>query len=135
MGKATLNLSDVKFEITKGKGPGGQHKNKTSSTVKATHIPTGIQVVANGRCQHTNRRNAIVELERRLEQLREEQQSAARKARRDVAIHSTETIRTYNFDRGMVKDHRTGAVASIKDVLIKGQFSDLTKALRDQPCN
>jgi protein subunit release factor A len=125
--KSLLNLSDVTFEYTKGKGPGGQHRNKTSSTVKATHTPTGIVVVANGRCQHTNKRHAIEELQERLVALADEKRGAARKERRDIAIHERNIIRTYNYDRGLVKDHRSGKTASIKDVLEKGRI-DLLRA-------
>ena len=64
----------------------------------------------------------VREIQRRLVERKQEQIAAAKKARRDDAIRNEQTIRTYNFDRGTVKDHRTGKVASIKDVLGKGKI-------------
>jgi len=64
-----LPKKDVKIERTKGKGPGGQHRNKTESMIKATHIPTGITVSIDGRHQHKNKKLALKELEERVNQL------------------------------------------------------------------
>lgn len=54
-----MNKKDVKIETFRGKGKGGQHKNKTDSCVRATHIPTGISVTIDGRDQHKNKREAL----------------------------------------------------------------------------
>jgi peptide chain release factor 1 len=114
--------SDMKIETIRGKGPGGQHRNKTDSMVRITHLPTGIVVSVDGRHQHRNRKQAIAELERRLRESKLQQQAARKKARRDAAIHDRTTVRTYNFARGTVKDHRTGKTASVKDILEKGKL-------------
>lgn len=106
----------------RGTGPGGQHRNKTESCVRATHIPTGISVVVDERSQHTSKRKALKELERRLIEQGREKKAAARKARRDERIHDKSYIRTYDFKSGLVRDHRSGKTASVKDVLIKGRL-------------
>jgi peptide chain release factor 1 len=116
-----LNRKDIKIEFTKGKGPGGQHKNKTSSTVRVTHIPSGIVVVIDGRCQHKNKRDALLELERRVEQDKQMERASVKKSRRDKLIHDHTIIRTYDFSNKTVTDHRTGKVAPLKQVLKKGK--------------
>lgn len=118
--------NELKIEYTKGKGPGGQNKNKVHSCVKLTHIPTGITVRIDGRDRGQNYKVALKELEKRLEQSKLDEKAKERKARRDRAIKNEETIRTYDFKSGTVKDHRTGKTASIKDVLIKGKFDLIT---------
>jgi peptide chain release factor 1 len=120
-----LQQKDLKIERITGSGPGGQHRNKTASCVRVTHIPTKITVTIDGRNQHQNLKEALKELEKRLLELKEKQQAEIKKIRRDLAIKESETIRTYNFQRGTVKDHRTGKIGSIKEILIKGNLDKL----------
>ena len=117
-----LNKDEVRFEIAKGQGPGGQHRNKTFSTVKAIHIETGIHVTVDGRDQHKNKRDALKLLEARIKEHKASIAAAKKKARRDTAIKETETIRTYDFKRRQVLDHRTGKTADLKQVLDKGRI-------------
>ena len=113
------------FRYTKGQGPGGQHRNKTSSCVIAKHEPTGIEVKIDGRDQHKNKRKAIRELDQAVTAWYDEQKAAEKKAKRDYAIHNETRIRTYDFSSGVVTDHRTGKRASLKDVLGKGKLEKL----------
>ena len=113
---------DLKIEFLRGKGPGGQHKNKTDSMVRVTHKPTGVVVTVDGRCQHSNRRKAMKELVARLRQRKADRLKAAKKACRDWAIHNTPTIRTYNYKSGVVRDHRTKKTAPLKEVMDKGNL-------------
>lgn len=119
---------DMHITYTKGKGPGGQHKNKVETMVRIVHIPTSIVVTVDGRHRDRNRKRAIAELERRLHELQLRQKAARKKARRDAAIHERITIRTYDFSRGVVKDHRTGKKASLKQILGKGRLDLLNDA-------
>ena len=112
--------SDVRIDITKGKGPGGQHKNKTRTTVRATHVPTGITVVIDGRSQAQNKKAALRELQDRVYAAEQQKHAAAKKARRDEKIHTRDIIRTYDYRSGMVRDHRTGKSAPLKQVMDKG---------------
>lgn len=117
-----LPENDVRFEYKRGKGPGGQHKNKTNSCVKAIHIPTGLSVEIDGRKQHQNKKEALRELERLVRGEAEEGRAAAKKARRDEKIKPENHIRTYDLRRGEVIDLRTRKRARVKDILDKGRL-------------
>lgn len=116
--------SEIKVETMRGQGPGGQRKNKTESCVRLTHIPTGIQVTIDGRKQSQNMKVARKILAQRLADAKAEAKAADRKARRDHAIKNGPVIRTYDYKRKIVKDHRTGKTASLKDVM-NGYLDDL----------
>ena len=109
--------SEIKIERITGSGPGGQHRNKTASCIRLTHEPTGIQVTIDGRNQHANLRKARKLLKQRLAEAKAAAVAKQRKARRDAAIKDGPVIRTYDYKRKIVKDHRTGKVASLKEVL------------------
>lgn len=117
-----MNMKEIKIETMRGKGPGGQHKNKTDSAVRATHIPTGISVSVDGRHQRKNKRLALRELRRRLERLAKQAKATRKKRMRDERIHDRTAVRTYDFKSGVVRDHRTGKVVSLKEVLGKGRI-------------
>lgn len=114
--------ADIKVDRIRGSGPGGQNRNKVASCVRVTHLPTGTVVTIDGRDQHKNLQKAMKELDRRVQQLLADELAIRKKARRDHAIHNVETIRTYDYKRGVVKDHRSGREASIKDVVVKGKI-------------
>ena len=78
-----------------------------------------------GRDQHKNKRAAIRELQNRVDAHFENQKAVARKSRRDFAIKNETRIRTYDFSRGVVTDHRSGKSASLKDILDKGMLDKL----------
>jgi peptide chain release factor 1 len=118
--------NELKIEWYKGQGPGGQHKNKVATACRITHLPTGIVATADGRHRTQNKREAMTTLQRRLIERNAEIIAAKKKARRDHNIHNMKTIRTYDFKRGTVKDHRTGIVAPLHKVLVKGMI-DLLK--------
>lgn len=113
---------DVVYRYTKGKGPGGQHKNKVETCVIATHVPTGLSVRSDGRNREQNKKQAIKELEARYIKHLEDAKAASKKSRRDQVIHERNVIRTYDFKKGVVRDHVTGKIASLKDVLGKGML-------------
>lgn len=118
-----LNQCDLRVETMRGTGPGGQHRNKTDSAVRITHLPTGVTAYADERSQSVSKRKAIAELKRRLESRRTEKIAGQRKAARDEKVKNPKgAVRTYNFCRGIVKDHRTGKSASVKDVVVKGRI-------------
>lgn len=118
----SLNKKDIKIEYTKGQGPGGQHKNKTSSCVKVTYIPTGVSVTIDGRHQSKNKKQALRELESRINQQEVDKKADIKKAHRNKKIHDKTIIRTYDYSRGVVKDHRSGKTASLKDIIEKGKL-------------
>ncbi len=118
-----MDKKDIKIErICGGKKAGGQHLNKTASCIRVTHLSTGIVVTVEGRSQHQNLRNALKELQRRLEAAQAAEQASARKSRREAAIRSHDVIRDYDFKTQRVYDRRSGKHASVKDILRKGRL-------------
>ena len=110
-------MKDFKIQYTRGSGPGGQHKNKVETCVVIIHTPTGFSE----RCQDTrsqsqNQRIAMERLEKRIDAKKEaimlERMNQWREASKSQGV-----IRTYNFARNEVRDHRTGKKANLKKVL------------------
>lgn len=101
---------------TRGSGPGGQHKNKVETCCYIKHIPTGIEVKADGRSKTSNYNTALEELEKRLENLQLSIYIEKYRESRNKAL-SVGRIRTYNFQRGTVLDHRTGKIAPLKKIM------------------
>jgi peptide chain release factor 1 len=120
MTKSTKN--GIQIEYMRGTGPGGQNRNKVESACRVTHVESGIQAYADCRTQEASYRMALKELEKRMENAAAEKKAAAKKERRDEVIHDHTVVRTYNFSRGQVKDHRTGKTATIQDILKKGKL-------------
>lgn len=120
-----LNEKDIVIEYYKGKGPGGQHKNKVATACRVTHIPTNIVVCIDGRKREQNRKKALKELENRVYSLQEQHKAAEKKERRDKAIKTRDIIRTYDYKHDTVIDHRSGKSASIKEVVKKGNIDKL----------
>lgn len=122
----SIPKTDLKIEYMRGSGPGGQHRNKTESACRVTHVPSGISAYADERQQKTSLRKAMKELESRIAEAKSDVKAQEKKARRDKAIQPKKYIRTYDFKRGVVKDHRTGKEAPVKEVMGKGRI-DLLK--------
>ncbi|KAJ2919489.1 hypothetical protein MD484_g946, partial [Candolleomyces efflorescens] len=106
------NMSDIKLEVMRARGAGGQHVNKTESAVRLTHIPTGITVsMQDERSQHQNRRRAFQVLSSRLMDLKLQREMEERRdTRRNLVSGAdrSDKIRTYNFAQERVTDHRIG---------------------------
>ena len=123
-----MDKKDIKFTYTRGKGPGGQHRNKTDSCVTALHLPTGIKVRVDGRDQQKNKKQAIRNLEKAINEAKNQKLADQKKEHRDFKIHNTEVIRTYNYKRQTVKDHRSNKTAPLGKFMsgqvIFGEFSN-----------
>lgn len=109
---------DFKITVTTGSGPGGQHRNRVQTCVVITHIPTGLQE----KCEDTRSkiRNEKIAMERLLRRIEDEKRKVLdekKNEHRKEQIKDKKAIRTYNYARNEVKDHRTGKRANLKKVL------------------
>jgi len=125
---------DLKIDVYRSSGPGGQSVNTTDSAVRITHLPTNTVVVCQDeRSQLKNRAKAMRILRARiLDQMQQEafqKQASARKAQVGTGDRS-EKIRTYNFPDRRVTDHRIGFTSHQLDAILNGDMDDLTDALR-----
>lgn len=111
-----INKDDLKWEYLCAKTVGGQHANKSATNVRLTHLPSKIVVTVNGRSQSRNKIRALTLLKYKLEQLQEEQNTKDKQKYRKE-MQEKGIIRTYNYLRSEVKDHRTGKKANLKRVM------------------
>lgn len=109
---------DFKIEVTRGSGPGGQHKNKVETCVKITHVPTGLtETCQDTRSKQRNMTTAKDRLLRKLSKLDEEKKHEEQNLFRKKQILNTKRIRTYDFKSKRVYDHRTNKQAELARVL------------------
>jgi len=131
-----INPADLEFEAYRSSGAGGQHVNTTDSAVRIRHVPTGVVVTCQQeRSQHKNRDKAMAMLRSRLYEHEYEKKSAERAAARKSQVSTGDRsakIRTYNFPQGRLTDHRIGLTLYNLDAIMKGNLSDVIKALRVQ---
>lgn len=128
-----LNPADLKIEMIKSSGAGGQHVNKTESAIRLLHIPTGIVVECQDeRSQFKNRDKAMKILRTRLYNMRREEQESRIAFERKSQVgtgNRCERIRTYNFPQGRVTDHRIGLTLHSIDSFMNGDIGGMIDAL------
>ena len=128
-----IDEKDLKVDVYRSSGPGGQGVNTTDSAVRVTHLPTGLVVTCQDeRSQLKNRAKALRVLRARLlEQAREEQRSQIAADRRSQVGtgERSERIRTYNFPQGRVTDHRIGLTLHRLSGVLEGDLDELIEAL------
>jgi peptide chain release factor 1 len=124
--------SDLKIDVYRSSGPGGQSVNTTDSAVRITHVPTGIVVaMQDERSQLQNREKAMRVLRARIFEAERERQAAEQAATRSAQVGSggrAEKIRTYNFPQSRVTDHRVKLNVPLEQALA-GSLDDFTDAL------
>ncbi|MBU6235871.1 MAG: peptide chain release factor 1 [Alphaproteobacteria bacterium] len=123
-----INEADLKIDIYRASGAGGQHVNKTESAVRITHIPTGTVVaMQEERSQHKNRAKAMKVLASRILETQRQKLANERAADRKSQVGSgdrSERIRTYNFPQGRVTDHRVNVTLYSIDRVMSGEDLD-----------
>ena len=130
----SIDENDLRIDIYRSSGAGGQHVNTTDSAVRITHIPTGIVVaMQDERSQHKNRAKAMQVLRARVYEKRREEVHGVEAEARKAMVGSgdrSERIRTYNFPQGRVTDHRIGlTLHKLDEVLAGAGLGELIDAL------
>jgi peptide chain release factor 1 len=129
-----IDPGDLRIDVYRSSGPGGQSVNTTDSAVRITHIPTGLVVTCQDeKSQHKNKAKALKVLRSRLLDQKVAQQEAERARERRTQVGTGDRsakIRTYNFPQNRVTDHRIGFTKHGIDDVLKGELDDLIAALR-----
>jgi peptide chain release factor 1 len=128
-----VDPNDLKVDVYRSTGPGGQSVNTTDSAVRITHLPTGIVVaMQDEKSQIQNRAKAMQVLRARLLKAEQDRQAAEQSEQRRSQVGGggrSEKIRTYNFKENRVTDHRIGLTLYKLDKVLMGELDDLTDAL------
>ena len=129
-----INASDIKLDVMRASGAGGQHVNTTDSKVRLTHIPTGLAVESQQeKSQTKNREIAMRLLRTRLLDMEIQKYQAERAAQRKSQVGTGDRsgkIRTYNYPQGRVTDHRIGLTVHALDRVLGGELDEVVQALR-----
>jgi len=128
-----IDPSDLRIDIFRSSGPGGQSVNTTDSAVRVTHLPSGIVVSCQDeKSQHKNKAKALKILRARLldKAKQEKQDEISEKRKGQVGTgERSERIRTYNFPQGRVTDHRIGLTLYKLDSVLEGELEELIGSL------
>ena len=129
-----IDDKDIRVDVYRSSGKGGQGVNTTDSAVRITHLPTGLIVTCQKeRSQIQNKARAMQVLAARLQQMKEEEAEAAASADRAAQVRTmdrSERIRTYNFPENRISDHRINYKAHNLDQVLDGDLDDLFSALQ-----
>lgn len=129
----TINPADLRIDVYRAGGAGGQHVNTTDSAVRITHIPTGLVVTCQDeRSQHKNKAKALKVLQSRLLSAQREKHEAEMSKNRKEQVGSgqrSEKVRTYNFPQNRVTDHQVDVTLKKLDMVMEGDLGDIIDAL------
>ena len=128
-----IDPSDLRIDLYRASGAGGQHVNKTESAVRITHIPTGVVVACQDeKSQHKNKARAMKVLQSRILDAMQAEQHAKMAADRKSQVGSgdrSERIRTYNFPQGRCTDHRVGLTLYKLEAIMQGDLDEVIDTL------
>ncbi|MDO4905734.1 MAG: peptide chain release factor 1 [Lautropia sp.] len=132
-GDIDIHPDDLRIDVFRASGAGGQHVNRTESAVRITHLPTGtVAECQDDRSQHRNREKAMTVLLTRLRDAQAQARHAETSAQRKSLVGSgdrSERIRTYNFPQGRLTDHRINLTLYKLQSIMDGDLDELTDAL------
>jgi len=130
-----IDENDLRIDVYRAQGPGGQSVNTTDSAVRITHVPTGIVVQCQDeKSQHKNKAKAMTVLRSRILEAAIAKQEAERSAERKSMVGTGDRsgkIRTYNFPQSRVTDHRIGLTVHSLDAIMQGDLEDVVAAIRE----
>ncbi len=128
-----IDPEDLRIDVYRSSGPGGQHVNKTASAVRITHIPTGLVVTCQDeKSQHKNKAKAMKVLRSRLLDIETSQQQSKISEERRIMVGSgdrSERIRTYNYPQARVTDHRIGLTLYKLEAFLQGELDLVVEPL------
>lgn len=128
-----IDPKDLRIDVFRSSGPGGQSVNTTDSAVRVTHLPTGLVVSCQDeKSQHKNRAKGLKILRARLLEKKQQEQRSEIAATRRLMVGSgdrSERIRTYNFPQGRVTDHRINLTLYKLDRIVEGELDEVVEAL------
>jgi len=131
-----IDPADVRVDVYRSTGPGGQSVNTTDSAVRLTHIPTGLVVSCQDeKSQLQNKERAFRILRARLYDIAQAEQNAQVAAQRRSQVGTgdrAQKIRTYNFPQGRVTDHRVGLTSHRVEAILQGELEEFTEAMEAQ---
>lgn len=131
-----IKQEELRIDVMRAGGPGGQSVNTTDSAVRITHLPTGLVVQCQDeKSQHKNKAKAMTVLRTRLLDLEQERADAARASERRSQVGTgerSEKIRTYNFPQSRVTDHRAGVTLHQLDAVMTGELDELLDAVHSK---
>jgi peptide chain release factor 1 len=129
-----IRPEDLRIDVYRSSGAGGQHVNKTESAVRITHLPTGLVVACQDeRSQHKNKARAMSVLRSRLLEREEEKKNALQSAERRSMVGSgdrSERVRTYNFPQNRLTDHRINLTLYRLDSIMGGDIGEIIERLK-----
>ncbi len=132
----TINPADLRIDVFRASGAGGQHVNTTDSAVRITHVPTGVVVSCQEeRSQHKNKAKAMKRLQSRilLAQMEKSQKEMAQKRKKLVGSgERSEKVRTYNFPQNRVTDHQVNLTLKKLDHVMEGDLTEIIQALLEK---
>jgi len=132
--EVNIDPNDVRVDVYRSTGPGGQSVNTTDSAVRLTHLPTGLVVSCQDeKSQLQNKERAFRILRARLYDMAQAQQDAELAAQRRSQVGTgdrAQKIRTYNFPQGRVTDHRIGLTSHRLEAVLQGELEEFTEALQ-----
>ena len=131
--EVNIDPSEIKVDVYRSQGPGGQSVNTTDSAVRITHLPTGVVVTCQDeKSQHKNKAKALKVLRSRLFDTMVREQNEQRSEQRKSQVGSgdrSERIRTYNYQQGRVSDHRIGLTLYKLESILQGDINEIIDEL------